>query len=183
MSKQRTRAYTNPESLRPTRETYWPVTNTALVRIHKETTPQPEYDKILPYHSDARKIGNRTLTIVADKMIELGDNDEQTRIDILGDSLFIFNALLAARNVEQPMLALANFGGGFRSSRHDSTNNKIATPLGRAIQALDAASEAVTGEIMIWRNHYGPGTNGSETTKYKIMDDIDVIDQRNPQQQ
>ena len=180
MSKQRTRAYI--ESEKRTRESYRPVANPALVRIHQETTPRPEYDKILLYQSDARKIGSRTLTIIADTMIELGDDTEQTRIDILGDSLFILNALLAARNVEQPMLALANFAGGFRMSHHDSIHNKIATPLGRAVQALDAASQTVSREIMSWRNHYGPGTNGRETTKYKIMDDIDVIDQRNPQQ-
>lgn len=181
MGKQRTKSYGYDPSGRATKETYQPIPNGGLLKIRTDEHIAPEYQGLLPYVSDTRKIGNRVLYIVENSIIGIStaEDDRVVTADIFGNTHFILNALLANRNEKQSMIEIANFGEGFRGTHHERIGSKIATPLNRPIQALDDFAEQVTGEFMIWRNHYGSGNTGGEPTMYQIMEDIDVIDARN----
>lgn len=183
MSNPSSRVHNRRSSERATRDTYTPVRNQGLVRPITTDLRADEYQRILPYVSDERKIGNRVLQIVSNAIIEMSSIDEKPQqAELIGDATFMFNALLAQRTNYQSMRELANFGSGFRGSDVPSITGSMSIKLGRPINALDYFAESASGDILIDRTWWGAGNKSSQPVMYKIMDDITVIDARNPQQ-
>lgn len=185
MSKQRTKLQFPAAGEKPSEQTYRPIPNAALVKtIPNEDESTPEYAAILPYVSDDAKIGSRVLRIVNATEIQIAANSEDDfiRAVLNGDAIFIFNALLAKRGQLQSMLEMANFNSGFRGDHYTSIVGNLATPLSRPIGALDHLALEATGDIMIDRTHWGSGNVNKQPTRYRIKEDIVVIDARNPQQ-
>ncbi|HEY0965581.1 MAG TPA: hypothetical protein VGE13_03825 [Candidatus Saccharimonadales bacterium] len=150
-----------------TREAYKPNANSFLVQDYG--TASPEYLKIAPYPKGDREGPNsRSLSIISDTFIEL----DHSQAELVGDSRFIFNALIAARYTRQTARDIHNFGNGFRGNKEIGQSSRVA--FNRAIQALDAWALEVSEDILVDRSGWGTGSHPS----FMIARDIAIHDMR-----
>lgn len=165
MSNQRTSAYVTIGEKGP--GSYKPIANTGLV-VDLGTDLAPEYRAILPFDQDREMgEGGRLFSILSDTVLEHHGH----YAELVGDTRFVLNALLASR-AAQATKELVAFGNGFRGDR--KMQEHTSTYLSRAIQALDCFALETSGDILVNRTGWGSGSK----PKYGIMPDINMLDER-----
>lgn len=151
------------------RSTYVPNANNYLVQAQPDTVSS-DYLHITPYwQHDTANEHDRELSIVSDTYIEMGGESAE----LLGDARFVFNALIAARYDQLSAREILNYGDGFRGQTYSLVSAASIT-LSRAVQALDAWSIDVSGDLMVDRTGWGTGSHPS----FFIARDIVIRDLR-----